>query len=91
MALSLPPLARIHYHEYQKGDHKLRVAASSDPSVCCFCQKCVKLKITHSSLDTYFLTKFWLHAILVSTAASAIERSTEVTAVLFGHSTVKTS
>ena len=50
---SLPPLARIHY-EYQKMDHKLRVAAFSGPPVCYFCQICVKLKITHSSLDIYF-------------------------------------
>ena len=52
--LSLPPLARTHYEYQNVLDHKLRVAAFSGPPVCCFCQKCVKLKITHSSLDIYF-------------------------------------
>ena len=45
MASSLSLLARIHY-EHQNVEHKLRVAAFSDPPVCCFCQKCVKLNYT---------------------------------------------
>ena len=73
------------------GPKKLRVAAFSGPPVCCFCQKCVKLKITYSSLDNPLLNWVLVAHNCRSTAASAIVPSIEVPAVLYDCSTVKTS
>ena len=90
MASSLPLSTKMYYISKHKHS-KLRVAAFSGPPVCCFHQKWVKMKNTYSSLDIYFWSEFWLHAIVVSTAASAVETSIDVPAVLCGRSTLKMS
>ena len=90
MVSSLPLSTKMYYMSKHKHS-KLRVAAFSGPPICCFHQKWVKMKNTCSSLDIYFWSEFWLPTIVVSTDAFAIERSTEVFAVLCGPSTVKLS